>query len=190
MMCRWYQRGLTAYADDELAGWRAVWLHRHLTGCAHCRADLGQLHRIRQWVAGQKPALLNQLDDTQFWPQLRQRLQTAGDAREIREVSLMGWFPGRRLVLVSIAASLLVTAMLAGWQTFAPDGGMRLTGDLPLLPPLGGGKVEFKDLKYAKNLWAGEVRFDKSDVDIPVIWVNGLTVAENEVESPSTGEGM
>ena len=190
MMCAWYQRWLTAYADDELAGWRGVWLHRHLAGCAHCVSELGKLRRVRHLVASQKSIHLSTLDDTLFWPQLRERLQTTGDTAEPRGIPLVGWFPGRRLALVSAAASLLVVAVIGGWLTFAPGGGLRLADDLPLLPPLGGGKVEFKDLKFAKHIWAGEVRFDKPDVDIPVIWVNGLAVAENELDSPNNSEGL
>ena len=189
-MCGWYQRWLTAYADDELAGWRAVWLHRHLAGCAHCVAELGKLRRVRHLIASQKSLFIGKLDDARFWPQLRARLQIAENTTEPRGISLVGLFPKQRLALVSVTASLLVTAMIGGWLTFAPGGGLQPAGDLPLLPPLGGGKVEFKDLKYARHIWAGEVRFSKPDVDIPVIWVNGLTVAENELNSPNNSEGL
>jgi Putative zinc-finger len=190
MKCAWYQRWLTAYADDELVGWRAVWMHRHLAGCAHCVAALAKLRRVRQLVASQKPLFVGQLDDAQFWPQLRQQLQAPDTAAESGGFPLLSWFPGRRFALATVTASLVVATVVGGWLTLAPNGGWRLAGELPLLPPVGGSKVEFKDLKYAKHVWAGEVRFDKPDVDIPVIWVNGLTVAENELDSPNNSEGL
>ena len=191
MKCPWYQRWLTAYADDELAGWRAMWLHRHLVGCEHCAEELGKLRRMRHWIASQKSACIGKLDDTLFLQKLRVRLQNTEPAGESRGLSLFGSFSTRRLAFAAVAVSLLVTAVIGGRLVFSPGGGMQLAGELPLLPPLGGSKVEFKDLKVAKHLWAGEVRFSKPDVDIPVIWVNGLTVAETEIDSPANnGEGL
>lgn len=207
MKCVWYQRWLTASADDELIGWRAVLLRRHLAGCTRCAAELAELRRVRELVAGQKAHYVGKLDDTFFWPQLRARLQTpqqpepepAGDlvmaysCRQKKEpcepaggVAFSGVFPTHWLAWSALAAALLVAALIGVLGTRALQD-RSVVCDMPLLPPSGKSYVQFTEVKSTGGTRASVVKFDKPDVDIVVIKIDGLPPMGKELK-PVSGE--
>jgi hypothetical protein len=175
MNCAWYQRWLLASVDDELTGWRDFLLRRHLAGCARCNAESAELRRVRELVAEQKVRYVAPLDDRLFWQQLRPRLQSPPfpDA-EPRGVAFFGLFPARQLAFAAVAVALLVAVLIGVRSIRVGSDSLQLAAEAPLLPPPGGGKVEFSDLKHTKGISASVVRFNKPDVDIAVIWVDGL----------------
>ena len=195
MNCEWYQRWLTASADNELAGWRNTLLQRHLSMCADCSVKLTQLKRLRELVASQKAHYVAGLDDQNFWDQLRSQLpvrpiqhaQAQPDFEPDGEM-VMAYsghrpakdalppargFSMRHLAWGAVAAGTLA-AIVAGVCIFhAPQDG-QIALDIPMLPPAGQNRVEFADVTSAKDTWATVVKYDKADMDIAVIWVDGL----------------
>lgn len=193
MNCAWYERWLTASADDELAGWRAALLRRHLAGCPRCTAEITQLRRVRELVASQKERYVAQLDDRLFWQQLRGRLQTPPTASAFQQedepqepagVAFFGMFPASRLAWSAVAVALFAATLLGLHLVRAPQGD-QLALDIPLLPPPGQGRVHFTEVKSTKGLWAGVMKFDESDAAIPVIWVDGMPYMGKELKHPS-----
>jgi Putative zinc-finger len=176
MKCEWYQRWLTVSADDELTGWRAALLRRHLSLCADCTLQLAGLRRIRQFVAGQKAHYLASLDDRYFWQQLHAQLQgpQAGNLRARSGVESSRPFSMHWVARAAVAAVALLVA-LAGVQVFRSSPNHQLAFDLPLLPPLGKNRVEFAELASVRGTSASVVKFDRPDTDIAVIWVDGLS---------------
>lgn len=207
MKCAWYQRWLTASADEELAGWRAALLRRHLAGCTRCAAELAELRRIRELVAGQKAHYVGKLDDTFFWQQLRARLQTpqqpepepdgelvmAYSCRQKKEpcepaggVAFWGVFPTHCLAWSALAVALLVAALIGvlGARAFQER---QLVCDLPLVPPSGQSCVQVTEIKSTEGTRASVVKFDQPDVDIVVIKIDGLPPMGKELK-PASGE--
>lgn len=200
MKCEWYQRWLTASADDELAGWRAALLRRHLSMCADCSVQLAGLRRLRQLVASQKDRYVAGLDDRNFWEQLLPQLQVrplqhpqpqpgfdpdgelvmaysshrpVKEPRPSSENASFGRFPMRGLIWIVAAAT--VVALVAGFCVIRAMQSNQVALDIPLLPPPGQNRVEFAEITSAKDTWAGVVKLDKPDTDIAVIWVDGLS---------------
>lgn len=206
MKCAWYQRWLTASADDELTGWRDAMLRRHLAGCARCAAELAELRQIRELVAGQKAHYVGKLDDQFFWQRLRARLQTPQQAesepdgelvmayssrqkkeqREPSGVVLGGLLPTRWLAWGTLAVALLAAALIGVCVTRALQD-RQFSFDVPLLPPPGQGSVQFTEVKSTEGTQASVVKFDKPDVDIVVIRIDGLPHMGKELK-PATGE--
>lgn len=191
MKCAWYQRWLTRSADDELTGWRDALLRRHLAGCGRCVADLKELRQIRELVAGQKAHYAGKLDDSLFWQQLRARLQKPRqpedmievEADELAGIAFFGLFPARRLAWSAVAVALLVAALVGVQVLRVPqDGGLAF--EVPLLPPVGEGRVHFTEVKSTKGMWASVVKFDKPDTDIAVIWVDGMPYMGRDLKHP------
>lgn len=191
MKCAWYQRWLIASADDELSGWRDALLRRHLAGCVRCATELVELRRVRELVAGQKTHYVAELDDQFFWQRLRPQLETPPQAesdgelvmayscrqkKELREpagVAFFGVFSARRLAWGAVVVGLLVVTLIGIHLTRTPKTN-QLAVDIPLLPPPGQSCVHFTEVESTKGTWASVVKFDKPDVDIAVIWVDGL----------------
>ena len=204
MKCAWYQRWLTVSADDELTGWRDALLRRHLAGCVRCTAELAELRRVRELVAGQKAQYVAKLDDQFFWQRLRAQLQSppqpeldgelvmAYSCRQKKELSepavaaCWGLFPARWLAWGAVAAALLVAALIGVCVTRALQD-RQFSFDVPLLPPPGQGSVQFTEVKSTEGTQASVVKFDKPDVDIVVIRIDGLPHMGKELK-PATGE--
>ncbi|MCX6907167.1 MAG: zf-HC2 domain-containing protein [Verrucomicrobia bacterium] len=204
MNCAWYERWLTASADDELTGWRDGLLRRHLAGCTRCALELAELRRVRELVAGQKAHYVANLDDQFFWQRLRTQLQTApqpepepegelvmaysshqkGEPREPAGVAFWGLFPTRWLAWGVVAVALVAVTLISVHLTRAPQNGL-LVDHVPLLPPPGQSQVHFTEVKSAKGLWAGVMKFDEPDTAIPVIWVDGMPYMGKELNHPS-----
>lgn len=199
MNCKWYQRWLVASADDELRGWRAALLQRHVAGCARCAAALKELHRIRDLVASQKAVYASKLDDEMFWQKLRANIQAPPgeapdgnlvfayssrrnggtlDEGEPHGLALFGMFTTQQLAVAAVAAAVLVLAFVGFWLIWAPGRGGQLATELPLLPPPGQNQVQFNEVQHAKGVVARAVRFDEPGVDIPVIVVTGMAPME------------
>ena len=201
MNCKWYQRWLVASADDELRGWRAALLQRHAAGCARCAADLEELHRIRDLVAGQKAAYASKLDDEMFWQKLRANMRATPDEApdgnlvfaysshpngtaqtldegEPRGLTLFGMFSTQQLAVVAVAAAVLVVVFVGFWLIWAPGRGDQLAAELPFLPPPGQNHVQFNEVQHAKGVLARAIRFDEAGVDIPVIVITGMAPVE------------
>ena len=196
MTCEWYQRWLIASADDELVGWRDALLRRHISMCAQCSIELAELRRVRELVAGQKAHYIANLDDQDFWQQLRPHLQmpetqptpqlepdgelvmaySHRQPKNLREPvgkSFFGLFSMHWMAWGAVAAVLVVTT-LTGVQVLRSSRHDQVAIDIPLLPPPGQNRVDFTEVKSTKDIWASVVKFDKPDTDIAVIWVDGL----------------
>lgn len=173
MKCHWYQRWITASADDELRGWRAAWLRSHVSACPHCASDLAQLRRLRELVASRKTDYMATLDNRQFWQQLRPRLTATANAEEPRGVAFFGHFPTSRLAFAAATIAILIAVIIGVRLNHDSHTSSAWAMEVPPLAPPGASKVEFSDVKSTPDIWAGVVRFDQPDVDITVIWVNG-----------------
>jgi anti-sigma factor RsiW len=203
MKCAWYQRWLMASADDELTGWREALLRRHLAGCARCTAELAELRQIRELVAGEKEHYVSKLDDQYFWTRLRAQLQAPQEPEAEPEgamvmayssrqkkgpeepagVAFWGVFPARWLAWSALAVALVAVALIGVHLTRAPQNGL-LADHVPLLPPPGESQVHFSDVKSGKGTWASVVKFDQPDVDIAVIWVDGMPYLGKDLKHP------
>lgn len=206
MNCAWYQQWLTASADDELTGWRDALLRRHLAGCSRCNAELADLRRIRELVAEQKSLYVGNLDDQFFWTRLRAQLRAPQQAEpepdgelvmayssrrkqessEPAGVVFWGMFPTRWLAWGSLAVGVLV-AVLVGIHLTRTAQDIPLAFDVPLLPPPGESQVHFSEVQSAKGTWASVVKFDQPDVDIAVIWVDGMPYMGKNLDRTSDG---
>ncbi|MFA6560788.1 MAG: zf-HC2 domain-containing protein [Verrucomicrobiia bacterium] len=204
MKCAWYQRWLTASADDELIGWRDALLRRHLAGCVRCTAELAELRRVRELVAGQKAHYVANLDDQFFWQRLRSQLQTPPQPepgpdgelvmaysyrqkKELREpsgVAFWGLFPTRWLAWGAVVVALVAATLIGVHLTRAPQDS-SLGAHVPLLPPPGQGSVHFTEVKSTKDTWASVVKFDQPDMNIAVIWVDGMPYMGKDLKHPS-----
>jgi anti-sigma factor RsiW len=112
LTCYRARRRLGAYLDGALSEGDAGWTDRHVTGCASCRREIGQLRRLKALVA--ESAAAPEPDWTGFWPGI-----VRGIEDERRRVARM---PTRRVWslwpqwAVGSAAVAAVALSLIFWQ--------------------------------------------------------------------------
>jgi anti-sigma factor RsiW len=107
MVCRWIHDELTAYADGELHGWRALWVRRHLSHCAACgkeavavAASVAGHRRMLQTLATAEVAVEPILDRVRR--DIRAARHIDSDARG------WSWMRSKKLVLAAAAACVVV----------------------------------------------------------------------------------
>ena len=184
MSCRLYERWLTASADGELGGWRAALLRSHVAGCKACSQELAGLRQVRELVASRKPDYAGRQDEGMFWQRLRAGMERVDRAPVAEGVAFFGSFPTRWLAIGAATAAVVLTLSIGIRFSGGPQPAQ--TAELPLLAPPGSARVEFSEVKTELKSWAGVVRFDEPDVDITVIWVNGLPSVEQEAKAKGT----
>lgn len=107
MVCRWIHDELTAYADGELHGWRALWVRRHLSHCAACGKEAAA---VAASVAGHRRMLQTLVSADVAADHILDRVRS--DIRAARRVDSetreWNWIPSKRLVLAAAAACVVV----------------------------------------------------------------------------------
>jgi len=107
MVCGWIHDELTAYADGELHGWRALWVRRHLSRCATCANEAAA---IAASVAAQRRVLQSLISadvaSDRIFDSVRRDIRVARHVES--EERQWAWIPARRLVLAAAAACVIV----------------------------------------------------------------------------------
>jgi len=112
LTCYRARRRLGAYLDGALPEGDARWTEQHVTGCASCQHEAGQIRRVKTLVA--EASAVPEPDWAGFWPGIVRGIEDER-RRVVRAPARRAWQLGPRWAMGGAAVAALALSLVF-WQ--------------------------------------------------------------------------